>query len=144
LLNYKISKHSPTTQDFIALRAAIGWGETDAAMAKTSLANSLFHVIIEQMNDDGSLGELIAMGRVIGDGAMYFYIQDVMVIPQYQGQGFGNILMKEIEAYLTLTAKKGATVGLLAAKGKEAFYCRFGYQKRPSDSLGNGMCKFVC
>jgi predicted N-acetyltransferase YhbS len=74
---------------------------------------------------------------------MYFYLQDVVVDPSYQGQGIGDNLMHEIETYLAKTARKGATIGLLAAKGKESFYRRFGYQQRPNDTLGNGMCKFV-
>jgi ribosomal protein S18 acetylase RimI-like enzyme len=133
-----IIKHErPTTIAFIGLRSAIGWGETDAAMVEASLANSLFHVTIYQEN------KLIGMGRVVGDGAMYFYVQDVVVDPHYQGQGIGNSLMHEIEGYLSKTAKPGSTIGLLAAKGKEGFYQNFGYQQRPNETLGNGMCKFI-
>jgi hypothetical protein len=40
-------------------------------------------------------------------------------------------------------AKQGASIGLLAAKGKEAFYARYNYIERPNVSLGHGMCKFV-
>ncbi len=143
LINLIIKLGSPTVQDFITLRAAIGWGEADATMVETSLVNSLFHVTIYSTSNSDESNKLIAMGRVVGDGAMYFYVQDVVVEPSYQGQGIGDTLMNAIEAYLTQTAKKGATIGLLAAKGKEDFYRRFGYQLRPNDTLGNGMCKFV-
>ena len=51
--------------------------------------------------------------------------------------------MEQVEKYLSVTAKKGSTIGLLAAKGKEEFYVRYSYISRPSNSLGNGMCKFV-
>ena len=83
------------------------------------------------------------MGRVVGDGAMYFYIQDVIVTPTHQGQGLGHQIMLNIEEYLQSAAAQGATVGLLAAKGKEPFYQRYGYVSRPNTLLGNGMCKFV-
>lgn len=143
IANYKIKYEPPTVADFIAIRALIGWGQTNTDMAKVSLANSLFHVTIYQQSDAETSETLIGMGRVVGDGAMYFYIQDVVVASNVQGQGFGKLLMAEIEDYLTQAAKKGATIGLLAAKGKEGFYKNFGYQNRPSGSLGNGMCKFV-
>ena len=29
-------------------------------------------------------GQLIAAGRVIGDGGVYFYVQDVIVVPEHQ------------------------------------------------------------
>jgi len=137
LSEYLITFESPSVEEFTLLRAKIGWGETDFEMAKNSLNNSLFHVVIRDQS------ALIGMGRVVGDGSMYFYVQDVVVDPSYQKQGIGNILMVQIEAYLLEAAKKGATIGLLAAKGKESFYTRFGYTPRPSHSLGNGMCKFV-
>ncbi len=129
--------HSPTPAEFAQLRAKIGWGEIDLTLAQTSLDNSLFHVVIREHT------KLIAMGRIVGDGAMYFYIQDVIVDPQYQGLGLGTAIMEKIEAYLSVKATSGATIGLLAAKGKEPFYQRFNYIERPSESLGNGMCKFV-
>ncbi|WDE14401.1 GNAT family N-acetyltransferase [Thalassomonas haliotis] len=132
-----MSHLSPSVVEFAALREKIGWGETDKKMAEASLGNSLFHVVIRQQE------KLIAMGRVIGDGAMFFYIQDVIVDPGYQKQGLGDIVMKHIENYLLTAAGTGATIGLLAARGKEGFYRRYGYQDRCGAVLGPGMCKFV-
>jgi ribosomal protein S18 acetylase RimI-like enzyme len=134
---YSIKLESPSTEEFLSLRSEIGWGELGFNLAKTSLNNSLFHVIVRNKL------QLIAMGRVVGDGAMYFYIQDVVVDPSYQNSGIGSALMEQIENYLSLAAKKGSTVGLLAAKGKEAFYARYGYISRSSETLGSGMCRFV-
>jgi len=135
--NYNISFNSPVVEDFIQLRAKIGWGETDLAMAKNSLNASLFHVTIYAQS------QLVAMGRVVGDGAMYFYIQDVIVNPSHQGRGLGKIVMENIENFLTKTSKKGSTVGLLAAQGKENFYKTWGYLERTGSPLGKGMCKFI-
>ncbi|MDO8673420.1 MAG: GNAT family N-acetyltransferase [Dehalococcoidia bacterium] len=33
------------------------------------------------------------MARVIGDGGLFYYIQDVIFIPEYQRQGIGTQLM---------------------------------------------------
>ena len=128
---------SPIVEDFLTLRNKVGWSDLDANLAEKSLNNSLFHVIILHDN------RLVGMGRVIGDGAMYFYIQDVVVDPSYQKQGIGAALMDKIEGYLSDATNQGSTIGLLAAQGKEAFYSRYGYTQRPSRSLGHGMCKFI-
>ena len=135
--NYKIKLESPSIEEFTLLRGKIGWDDINITLAEISLKNSLFHVSVYNKS------QIIAMGRVVGDGAMYFYIQDVIVDPHYQKMGLGSLVMKHIEAFLAVSAKKGSTIGLLAAKGKEAFYTKYGYIKRPSDSLGNGMCRFV-
>jgi len=134
---YTVKLEKPTANNFIYLRSKIGWGDLDKNLANKSLEQSLFHVTVYDS------ATLIAMGRVVGDGAMYFYIQDVVVDPQYQKQGIGSLIMLEIEGYLTSTAQKGATIGLLSAKGKEGFYSKYHYLLRPSDSLGHGMCRFV-
>jgi ribosomal protein S18 acetylase RimI-like enzyme len=134
---FSIKLESPSIQEFLNLRNKIGWGNLDFNLAKRSLNNSLFQVIVRDKS------QLIGMARVVGDGAMYFYIQDVIVDPSYQNSGVGSALMKEIESYLSVAAEKGSTIGLLAAKGKEEFYIRYGYILRPNNSLGNGMCKFV-
>jgi len=128
---------APTAEEFINLRDQIGWGEMDLTLAKASLDNSLFHVTMYKDN------KLAAMGRVVGDGYMYFYIQDVVVSPEHQGTGLGNQIMQHIEEYLSKTVKVGATVGLLAAKGKEGFYRRYDYLERSGSPLGLGMCKFI-
>lgn len=137
LEKFVISFEAPCVEEFAILRAKIGWGEIDHKLAKNSLDNSLFHVVIRADN------KLIGMARIVGDGFMYFYIQDVIVDPDHQKQGLGDVLMQHIENYLSAAAKNGSTIGLLAAKGKEKFYSRFGYTLRPNASLGNGMCKFV-
>lgn len=134
---FKIKLASPTVNDFLTLRSKVGWQAISIDDAKTSLANSLFHVVI--YNESQPVG----MGRVVGDGVMYFYIQDIAVDPTFQGCGIGAAVMEQIEKYLSNTAIKGSTIGLLAVKGKEAFYARYGYLNRPDAELGHGMCKFV-
>ncbi|GAC26693.1 GCN5-related N-acetyltransferase [Paraglaciecola mesophila KMM 241] len=135
--HYQVIAECPAVDEFCALRKQVGWGETDVNMAALSLKNTLYCVCIRQSKI------LLAMGRVVGDSAMYFYIQDVIVAPAYQGQGLGHLIMLNIEEYLQASAQKGATIGLLAAQGKSAFYERYDYMQRPSKTLGPGMCRFV-
>jgi len=134
---FTIQLASPSVDDFLRLRCSVGWESIDSKLVQTSLANSLFHVTIYDRK------KLIGMGRVVGDGAIYFYVQDIVVAPDYQRCGIGAMLMEKIEHYLSSAVQKGAMIGLLAAKGKEPFYARYGYMQRPNNSLGHGMCRFV-
>ena len=134
---YQVSLAPPGAEEFVSLRAQVGWGDTCSKLAEKGLANSLFHVTVR---DDA---QLIGMGRVIGDDALFYYIQDVVVAPAYQNLGIGRILMNEIETYLKTNVARGATVALLAAQGKESFYARYGYLERTGSPLGKGMCRFV-
>lgn len=134
--DYIISDLPPTAAEYIALRSKVGWDNAADKFVQNSLNNSLFHTTVRLDN------QLIAMARVVGDGFMYFYIQDVVVAPAYQGRGIGHMLMARVEAYLAIACSSGATVGLLVAKGKEAFYRRYGYIERDGEQLGKAMCRF--
>ncbi len=134
-----ISYHqqAPTVAEYNHLRDHVGWSTyVDADAAAYGLEHSLFHVTVR----DGD--ELIGMGRVIGDGAITFYIQDVIVREDYRGQGIGKAIMERIMIYIARTATECAVVGLFAAKGKEAFYERFDFIGRPNEALGKGMIQF--
>ncbi|MFD1619752.1 GNAT family N-acetyltransferase [Thalassotalea marina] len=127
----------PTVLEYKQLRALVGWTDVDSNMVNIALKNSLFHVTARY---DATL---IGMARVIGDGAMFFYVQDLVVHPDFQNLGIGHKLMEHIEQYLAQNTKQGATIGLLSAQGKESFYLRYGYMKRSGDPWGLGMCKFI-
>ncbi len=73
---------------------------------------------------------LIGIGRVIGDGSLFFYVQDLVVDPEFHNKGIGTALMQRIELYLSKVASKGSTIGLLSAKGKESFYAKYDHLKR--------------
>lgn len=135
--NFQIQLAAPSVDDFLLLREKVGWQNVSVNDVKISLKNSLFHITVYAQD------QLVGMGRVVGDGVMYFYIQDIVVHPEHQGLGIGSIIMEQIEIYLSNTAVANATVGLLSVKGKEAFYARYGYITRPNAALGHGMCRFV-
>ena len=137
VMDVSISNAPPTLEEFVDLRAEVGWGQTPANLVQTALNNSLFHIVARDNK------ELVGMARIVGDGAMFFYIQDLIVSPRYQRKGIGDLLMQGIECYLSEVAKSGSTVGLLSAAGKEAYYARYGYKLRSGAPLGFGMCKFM-
>lgn len=134
---FTILNTAPEPEAFIHLRESAGWSNPDLPTVAQSIANTLFWATIWLDN------ALVATARIVGDGKMYFYIQDVIVLPSHQGHGLGGLLMHEIETYLQAHCVPGATVGLLSAMGKESFYEKFGYSIRNGENLGFGMCKFI-
>ena len=136
-MEYKVEYTAPALDEFANLRAQAKWQNPDDKTLKASIENSLFWVAVYHID------KLIGTGRIIGDGAMYFYIQDVIVAPSFQKQGIGHLVMAHIENYLSSTGSNGATIALLSAHGKESFYRQYGYVKRDGDVLGLGMCKFI-
>lgn len=133
--NIRLENRKLTVSEYQLMRASTGWSSLQDSVVEKALSNDLFSVCLF----DGE--KLIGMGRVIGDGAIYFYIQDIIVLPEYQGQGIGKIIMNSIEAFIAQHANHNSFIGLMSAKGIKAFYNQFGYQARPEN--GPGMFKVI-
>ena len=78
-IQYRENCLSP--QDFIRLRIAVGRVAIPLPQAEAALRTGLFRVTAF------CEGKAVGMGRLVGDGAMYWYIQDMAVLPEYQGRG---------------------------------------------------------
>jgi len=126
----------PSATQYNRLRAAVGWGVYDEAVIERALPNTLYCLCA--FVD----GELVGMARVIGDGAMVYYIQDVIVLPVYQRQGIGTQMMDRVMGYIRAHASHNTIIGLMAASGKEAFYENYSFTRRPTERLGAGMTTF--
>jgi len=127
---YQVVERIPTVEEYLALREAVGWGRLDEQMTARGLTHALFTVCLVHE------GNVIGCGRVIGDGGLYFYLQDIIVLPAFQGRGLGIRLMKAIMEYLEEHAYPGAFVGLMAAKDVSNFYTQFGFAIRPPERPG--------
>lgn len=126
----KIVYRSPTLSEYRKLRGSVGWWETDETATELALNGSLFSVVAIE-ND-----AVVGFGRVIGDGGLYFYIQDLIIHPEFQNKGFGTSLMKELMDFINKCSKSGAFVGLMAAKGLSKYYESFGFKARDFDGPG--------
>ncbi len=127
---YTINEETPSPEEFIALRTAVGWGGPSPETAAGGLSGSLICVCVRKD------GELVGFGRVIGDGCFAFYIQDMIVHPDHQRRGIGKAVMERIMSYIEGAGSGDSQVGLMAATGSPAFYERFGFKVRPAEAPG--------
>src|SRR4030067_1509353 len=91
---FNLIERSPTVEEYLKLRKAVGWENVDIVAAKIGLQNSLFSVCAIYKD------EVIGCGRVVGDEGLYFYIQDVIIMPAFQKQGIGKRIMDAFISYL--------------------------------------------
>ena len=110
-------------EDFIRLKVETGFWERPVEQVKVALDNGLFNVTA--VCD----GKVVGMGRLVGDGAMYYYLQEIIVLPEYQGYGIGKSIVNRLLKYIKDNSIPGTNVsiGLTAVKGKETFYEKFGF-----------------
>jgi GNAT superfamily N-acetyltransferase len=135
-VNYSITD-SITPEEYMKLREAVGWGLFPLEEAQAGLSDSY----IWCLRDNDASGQPIGIGRVIWDHGYVMYIADIIVIPEYQGNGLGRVIMEQVMDFIHEQLKPGYKfmVSLCSAKGKEEFYKKFGFIVRPNDDVGSGM-----
>ncbi len=132
-MKIEIKNETPDTEAFKELRKSIDWPLPADEAIKLSLDNTEF--CVTAFADD----KLAGMGRLVGDKCFIYFIADIIVKPEYQGNKIGFKIMTEIMEYLNNHAPKNSYITLMAAKGKELFYEKFGFFKRPNEKFGCGM-----
>lgn len=120
----------PTADEHRALFEAVGW--TLYTPEETALA--LQHTLRGVVAFDGDT--LIGMGRVIGDGGKFYYIQDFAVRPDYQGGGVGAAMMARLLDWIKGHAPGEPFVGLFATGAAIPFYRKFGLDQHPDALTG--------
>lgn len=139
MMEYTILDNRLRADDYIRLFAAAGWGEPPRDMTEKALKNSYATFSVE------ANGRVIAMARLLGDGAMAFFLKDFVVEPQMQGRGFGKALLAHVEEYIRLQLDNGweGYLQLVSSKGKEGFYQKMGFAAHPHEHSGPGMSKWI-
>lgn len=134
-MHIKYIEKVPTSEEFNTLTEAVGWGKRKENIIEEALKNTIYSLCVYDEE------KLIGYGRIIGDKTIFLYIQDIMVIPEYQGKKIGteimNKLLEKINEYKKINPDIRTYLG--ASKGKESFYEKFGFVSRPNDELGAGM-----
>ena len=87
-MEYKIEDNLEV-EEYNQLRNSVGWDSKNESVIIEAIKNSSIvkRVIVNN--------KTIGMARAIGDG-LYYLIVDVAVNQEYQGKGFGKILIEEI------------------------------------------------
>ena len=124
----------PTLDEHRTLAESVGWHDHfDWNSIEASIAASSFGVVA--VKDDVAIG----MGRIVGDGVHYFYIQDVVVHPDHSDDGLGSRIVEHLLDWIAAIAPSEAFVGLFASPEAVDLYREF----RFTTTDMTGMHRFV-
>lgn len=130
MAEFQLIERAPTVAEYQRLRRAVGWEIVDDESTSSGLQNSLYSVCL--LDQD----RIIGCGRIVGDRGIYYYVQDIIVLPEYQGKGGGKMIMNAVMDFLKTRAAKNSFIGLMAAKDVSGFYTKYGFAERPADRPG--------
>ena len=128
-----------TAEEFLSLRASVGWVVLPLEEAEVCVENA--YLIIGVHDDEKAIG----LARMMWDGGYMAFLSDVIVDENYRGLGIGRKLVEMCIEKLKSDLKPGFKVKMTlnSAKGKEAFYEKFGFELRPNDHAGNALDQWI-
>lgn len=133
---YTFHEELPSPEKYNELREIVGWGSLDKRVVEKSLPKSIYSITAKYNN------EIVGFARIIGDGGLCFYIQEIIVHPDHQRKSIASKFMNYIMVYLEKNAINRSYIGVFVGKGLEDFYKRYGFWERPTRVMGSGMMQF--
>lgn len=121
--SYSVIDRHPTVAEHQVLTAAVGWSDHfDDQTVPRSLDASLFGVVVKD-----AAGTVVGMGRLVGDGVHYFYVQDVVVHPGHESAGLGTRIIERLLSWTEQTGGPSAFIGLFASDEAVSLYSDHGF-----------------
>lgn len=77
-----------TAEEYMALRDIVGWMQFPLEEARICVEKA--YLVLCARDDDKAIGVV----RLLWDGGYIAFLSDVIVIPEYQGQGIGRALVQ--------------------------------------------------
>ena len=91
MITYKTTK-TIEDKDLRPLYDAVGWISYTEQITDLGVLVTNAHLVISAWNND----QLVGLIRTVGDGVSIQYVQDILVLPDYQNQGIGSELLKKV------------------------------------------------
>ena len=112
-------------EEIVKLYKAGGWWKEsyDSSRIGSLIKGSFAFAIVV----DSNTGKAIGMGRILSDGVSDAYIQDLIILPEYRGQGIGKQLLKTLLE--NCLSKDINWVGLISEPNQDGFYSNVGFRK---------------
>lgn len=136
-IDWRIREGLPSVAVYQAIRAETGWPLFTDQIVWNALAGSQFGAVAVEGD------QAIGFARVTGDGAITYYIEDLIVAKAHRGKGVGGAILQAIIRKIERIAPPGAMIALLAAEGTDPFYEANGFTRRPAPGYGPAMMRVV-
>jgi N-acetylglutamate synthase-like GNAT family acetyltransferase len=122
---------TPSFGDYKNLYTSTGWKyryPVTEDNLRTALKNTWLWISAYHEDD------LVGAGRLISDGALYAFVCDLIVLPEYKNMGIGSSILNRMKK--NCIDKQIKRVWLFAAQNKAEFYEKLGFEVRPSNMPG--------
>lgn len=127
----QIEHKTPTPEEYCDMRVKTGLSPKSLEGATIGMANSLYGVSLRD-----ETGQLVGMGRLIGDGGCFVQICDIAVDPAHQGKGLGQQIMQALVDHIHAHMPDLTWVNLFADGDAHHLYKKYGFEMTAPTSQG--------
>ena len=99
---FEVVFEPPTVDEYLHFRKIGGLGVKDRASVQSSLDQSVFSVQVRHN------GRCVGFCRLLGDGGLWYFMVDGVVLPEYQADGIGKFVVSMPNWYFYENAPAGA------------------------------------
>ncbi len=119
-------------KDYLGLIDSIGWKSMLNAQVSRAIEKSMY--VVKAVVD----GQTVGMGRLVGDFGCHGLLTDIVVHPDFQGQGIGTMIVMNIKDFATSYVSEGERfiIELCPTAGKRDFYLKCGFKYKPENMDG--------
>ncbi|MEI5995117.1 GNAT family N-acetyltransferase [Candidatus Enterococcus mansonii] len=129
---YVMKVEIPEVDEYLALRKKGGLSKRGKEASAIGLKNSIYSLTIRKEQS----GELIGMGRMVGDGGTAYQFVDIVVDPNAQGNGLGKQIVEHLTSYAKESIDPFAYISLIATCPANKLYEKYGFIETSPKSLG--------
>ena len=127
----RLSEQLPDKQEYFDLFITTGWNiQYQASPEEVEQANRNSWLTVCAYDDE----KLVGFGRVVTDFVLHAMIFDMIILPAYQGQGIGTMVLEKLVKKCKDNGIRD--IQLFCAKGKRGFYEKNGFEVRAEDAPG--------
>ena len=126
----EIIENQIPTKIYQNLRVVCGLSFKADEACTIGLGNAIHSVMVKVE------GEVIGMGRIIGDGGCFCQIVDICVHPKMQGKGIGKKIMENLMQHIEKELPKTCYISLIADGTAHKLYEKYGFKETMPESRG--------
>ncbi|MEM9916761.1 MAG: GNAT family N-acetyltransferase [Bacteroidota bacterium] len=112
------------------LRVSSGLSAKTDEACEIGLRNAVHSIMVELE------GQIIGMGRIIGDGGCFCQVVDICVLPELQGRGVGKLIMENLTKFIREKLPTSCYTSLIADGDASYLYEKFGFKATMPVSKG--------
>lgn len=127
-----ILEENISIEEFLDVIESVGFKSYSKEQVAKALKNTMY--MVKATVD----GKTVGIGRVVGDFSIVCCLSDICVRPEYQGKGYGLMIVNKLKEMIESNVKPGEKmqIELTPTAGNEAFYQKAGFKYKPDKITG--------